>query len=175
MSEMSSGSAANSTSRPDPAAGDMPAESDLPATQGLDSGVSSGTIEKAEAADADLADDAGSVSETAPRAAAPARQIRCRTLPAPAAAEPAPVGQPQLTPQSRRGPVRPRRRRRRRFPARQDQLRWPHGCHVRVAPGVHQVIRRPRPRDRRRCSARPNPTRALRRQASLRVDWSWQQ
>ncbi len=64
MSEMSSGSAANSTSRPDPAAGDMPAESDLPATQGLDSGVSSGTIENADAADADLADDAGSVSET---------------------------------------------------------------------------------------------------------------
>ncbi len=64
MSEMSSGSAANSTSRPDAAAGDMPAESDLPAMQGLESGVSSGTIENPDATGADLADDAGSVSET---------------------------------------------------------------------------------------------------------------
>jgi hypothetical protein len=64
MSEMSSGSAANSTSRPDAAAGDMPAESDLPAMQGLDSGVTGGTIEDAAAADADLADDTGSISET---------------------------------------------------------------------------------------------------------------
>lgn len=64
MSEMSSGSAANSTSRPDAAAGDMPAESDLPAMQGLDSGVSGGTIEATDAADADLADDAGSIAET---------------------------------------------------------------------------------------------------------------
>jgi hypothetical protein len=64
MSEMSSGSAANSTSRPDAAAGDMPAESDLPAMQGLESGVSGGTMDNPGAADADLADDAGSVSET---------------------------------------------------------------------------------------------------------------
>jgi hypothetical protein len=59
MSEMSSGSAANSTSRPDAAAGDMPAESDLPAMQGLDSGVTD-----ADAVGADLADDTGSISET---------------------------------------------------------------------------------------------------------------
>jgi hypothetical protein len=64
MSEMSSGSAANSTSRPDAAAGDMPAESDLPAMQGLDSGVTSGTDQDADAVGADLADDTGNISET---------------------------------------------------------------------------------------------------------------
>jgi hypothetical protein len=64
MSEMSSGSAANSTSRPDAAAGDMPAESDLPAMQGLESGVTSGTGEDADALGADLGEDTGSISET---------------------------------------------------------------------------------------------------------------
>jgi hypothetical protein len=64
MSEMSSGSAANATSRPDAAAGDMPAESDLPGMQGLDSGVSSGSDEDANAASADLSGDTGSISET---------------------------------------------------------------------------------------------------------------
>jgi hypothetical protein len=63
MSEMSGGSAANSTSRPDAAGGDVPVESDLPGMQGLDSGVVSGTDDDVEApATADLADDTGSVS-----------------------------------------------------------------------------------------------------------------
>ena len=63
MSEMSGGSAANSTSRPDAGAGGMPAESDLPGMQGLDSGVVSGADDDVEAeVGADLADDTGSVS-----------------------------------------------------------------------------------------------------------------
>jgi hypothetical protein len=65
MSEMSGGSAANSTSRPDAAAGDVPVESDLPGMQGLDSGVVSGSDDDVEApASGDLADDTGSVSGT---------------------------------------------------------------------------------------------------------------
>ena len=65
MSEMSGGSAANSTSRPDAAAGEVPVESDLPGMQGLDSGVVSGSDDDVEApASDDLADDTGSVSST---------------------------------------------------------------------------------------------------------------
>ena len=63
MSEMSSGSAANSTSRPYAAAGEVPVESDLPGMQGLDSGVVTGSDDDVEApASDDLADDTGSVS-----------------------------------------------------------------------------------------------------------------
>ncbi len=63
MSEMAGGSAANSTSRPDAAAGDDPVESDLPGMQGLDSSVVSGSDDDVEApAGADLADDTGTVT-----------------------------------------------------------------------------------------------------------------
>jgi|SRR5215216_7290436 len=63
MSEMTGGSAANSTSRPDAAGGDTPVESDLPGMQGLNSGVVTGSEDDVEApASADLADETGSVS-----------------------------------------------------------------------------------------------------------------
>ena len=55
--------AANSTSRPDPAAGDMPRESELPSMHGLDSAVVSGREDEV-AAGADLADDIGSISSS---------------------------------------------------------------------------------------------------------------
>ena len=105
MSEMSSGSAANSTSRPDAAAGDMPAESDLPAMQGLDSGVTSGTDQDADAAGADLADDTGSISETSTEGTRTSSSDRCLTLLAPAAAERSPGVPPHALNDSRRHPI----------------------------------------------------------------------